>query len=81
MSIEIPSDCAPIVKHLIATGSYSDAAAIVADGIRLVAAKERLNADIEAGIRQLDSGQGIPASVVYAQTRERIGVIADSKGQ
>ena len=75
MSIEIPRDCAPIVEKLIATGSYSDETAIIADGIRLVAAKEQLNADLEAGIRQLDAGKGIPASEVYAKARERISAI------
>ena len=69
MSVEIPSDCTSIVEQLIANGSYRDEAAIVAAGIRLVAAKERLNADIEAGIRQLDAGD--PASEVYAKARER----------
>ena len=69
MSVEIPSDCTSIVEQLIANGSYRDEAAIVAAGIRLVAAKERLDADIEAGIRQLDAGD--PASEVYAKARER----------
>lgn len=75
MSIEIPSDCTPIIEELLATGCYRDEAAIVADGIRLVAAKERLTADIEAGIRQLDAGQRIPASEVYANARERVRAI------
>ncbi len=72
MSVEIPSDCTSIVEQLIANGSYRDEAAIVAAGIRLVAAKERLDADIEAGIRQLDAGERIPASEVDAKARERI---------
>jgi Arc/MetJ-type ribon-helix-helix transcriptional regulator len=79
MTIEIPNDCAPIVEHLIATGSYSDEASIVADGIRLVAAKERLNADIEAGIRQLDAGERIPASEVYAKARQRVRAIEEAE--
>ncbi len=75
MSIEIPSDCTPIIEQLIANGSYSDESTIIAEGIRLVAAKERLNTDLEAGIRQLDAGQGIPASEVYAKAHERIRAI------
>ncbi len=75
MTIDIPNDWAPIIKELIASGSYGDESSIVAAGIRLLAAKEQLNADIEAGIRQLDRGESLPASDVYANARQRIRLV------
>ena len=48
MSIEIPSDCPPIVEQLIATGIYTDEAAIVADARDKPIAAERWIDSVQA---------------------------------
>ena len=72
MSTDIPSDFGATVKKLIADGKFQDESEVIAEGIRLVVAREQLHADIQAGIDQLDRGEGIDAEEVYAEARRRI---------
>ena len=75
MSTGIPSDFGATVQKLIADGKFQDEKEIIAEGIRLVVAREQLHADIQAGIDQLDRGEGIDAKEVYAEARRRIKAI------
>jgi antitoxin ParD1/3/4 len=68
----IPSDYGVTVQKLIADGKFRDEKEVIAEGIRLVVARERLHANIQAGIDQLDRGEGIDAEQVYAEARRRI---------
>ena len=79
MSTEIPSDYGSIVQELIAQGKFQDEQEVVAEGIRLVIAREKLHADIQAGIDQLDRGEGINAEEVYAEARRRIKASEDQQ--
>ncbi len=72
MSIDIPADFNPIVQKLIADGRFRDEKEVIAEGLRLVVAREALYADIQAGINDLDAGNRIEASDVYAEARRRI---------
>lgn len=75
MSTDIPSDFGATVQKLIADGKFQDESEVIAEGIRLVVAREQLHADIQAGIDQLDRGEGIDAEEVYAKARRRIKAI------
>jgi Arc/MetJ-type ribon-helix-helix transcriptional regulator len=72
MSTDIPNDYGSQVAQLIAQGKYQDEQEIIKEGIRLVIARDALHADIQAGIDQLDRGEGIDAEEVYAEARRRI---------
>jgi antitoxin ParD1/3/4 len=77
MSTDIPSDYGAQVQQLIAQGKFQDEQEVIAEGIRLVLARETLHADIQAGIDQLDRGEGIDAEQVYAEARRRIKAIVN----
>ena len=77
MSVDIPSDYGAIVQRLISEGKFQDEGEVVAEGIRLVIAREKLHADIQAGIDELDAGKGIDASEVYAEAKRRIQAIEE----
>ncbi len=78
MSVEIPGDYGDIVQQSISDGKFRDETEVVAEGIRLVIAREELHADIQAGIDELDAGKGIEASEVYAEARRRSKAIRRS---
>ena len=79
MNVDIPSDYGAIVQQLISEGKYQDESEVVAEGIRLVIAREKLHADIQEGIDELDAGKGIDASEVYAEARRRIKAIEEKQ--
>jgi antitoxin ParD1/3/4 len=79
MSTDIPSDYGAQVQRLIAQGKFQDVQEVIAEGIRLVLARETLHADIQAGIDQLDRGEGIDAEQVYAEARRRIKAIENQQ--
>ena len=79
MNVDIPSDYGSIVQQLISEGKYQDESEVVAEGIRLVIAREKLHADIQEGIDELDAGKGIDASEVYAEARRRIKAIEEKQ--
>jgi Arc/MetJ-type ribon-helix-helix transcriptional regulator len=75
MNIDIPGDYGAIVRQLISDGKFQSESEVVAEGIRMVIAREKLHADIQAGIDELDAGKGIDAKEAYAKARQRINVI------
>lgn len=79
MSTEIPSRYGPLVQDLIAQGKFQNEQEIVAEGIRLVIARDKLHAEVQAGIDQLDRGESIDAEEVYAKARRRIKAIEDQQ--
>ena len=81
MSVEIPSNYSPVVQRLIAEGKYQNEEEIVAEGLRLVLLREELDADIQAGLDDLDAGNRVAASEVYAEARRRIKANADQAGK
>ena len=79
MGTEIPSDYSSIVQELIAQGKFQNEQELVAEGIRLVIARDKLHADIQAGIDELDRGESIDAEDVYTEARRRIKAIEDQQ--
>ncbi|MEM6474266.1 MAG: CopG family transcriptional regulator [Planctomycetota bacterium] len=79
MSTDIPNDYGNQVQQLIAQGKFQDEQAVVNEGIRLVIAREKLHSDIQAGIDELDRGEGIDADEVYAEARRRIKAIEEQQ--
>ena len=64
---------------MIAQGKFQNEQEIVAEGIRLVIARDKLHADIQAGIDELDRGESVDADDVYAEARRRIKAIEDQQ--
>ena len=71
MNIDLPADAMKFVEALVASGQYRSANEAVADGVRLLMDRQQLRADIQKGIDQLDAGQGMDGSVVFAELHKR----------
>ena len=80
MSVEIPSDYNPVVQRLIAEGKFRNEEEVVTEGLRLIVLREALDADIQAGLDDLDAGNRVEASQVYAEARRRIKAVDDRAG-
>jgi len=80
MSVEIPSDYSLVVQRLIAEGRFRNEEEVVAEGLRLIVLREELDTDIQAGLDDLDAGNRVEASQVYAEARRRIKAVEDRAG-
>ncbi len=72
MNIELPSDAVQFIEGLVASGEYQSAEEAIAEGVRLLMSRQKLRAEIEQGVDQLDSGQGIDGKQVFSELRERL---------
>ncbi len=79
MNIEIPAEFAPFVAEMISRGSYRDENELFVEGLRLLKSREQLRADVDAGIEQLEAGQGLDGEEVFARLEERARQIAERK--
>ena len=52
---------------------------VLAEGLRMLQAREALRAEVKKGFGQLDLGQGVPAEDVYKRAEERIQQIEDGE--
>ncbi len=77
MTVEIPTNYGPVVQRLIAEGRFRDEEELVVEGLRLVLVQEKLREDLQAGLADLNAGNRIEASEVYAEARRRIRAIED----
>jgi Arc/MetJ-type ribon-helix-helix transcriptional regulator len=72
MVAEIPLDLAPFVQRMIAERRFLTESDVVAEGLRLLQAREILREEVRLGFDQLDAGFGIPADEVYTRAEQRI---------
>ena len=81
MNIEIPAELDQFVKEMISTGSYRDENELLIEGLRLLKSREQLRRDVNAGIEQLEAGQGIDGEEVFARLEERARQIAQGNAE
>jgi len=81
MTAEIPSDLAPFVQRMVAERRYLTTDEVLAEGLRLLQARETLRQEVRSGFDQLDAGLGVPAADVYRRAEERIREIASQTGE
>ncbi len=81
MTVEIPVDYGPVVARLISEGRFRNEGEVVAEGLRLVVMRERLDSDIQAGIDELNAGNRVDSNEVYAEARRRIKAIEEQKSR
>jgi Arc/MetJ-type ribon-helix-helix transcriptional regulator len=72
MTTEIPSDLLPFVQRMVAAKRFLNEGDVVAEGLRLLQARETLRDEVREGFEQLDAGLGISAGQVYARVEQRI---------
>jgi Arc/MetJ-type ribon-helix-helix transcriptional regulator len=72
MNTEIPSDLLPFVQRMLAERRFLNEGDVLAEGLRLLQARETLREEVRKGFEQLDAGLGVPAEKVYSRAEERI---------
>jgi len=72
MTVEIPSDLAPFVERMISQRRFLSEADVLAEGLRMLQARESLRDEVRKGFDQLDAGEGIAAEEVYAKAEQII---------
>ncbi|WP_425618888.1 type II toxin-antitoxin system ParD family antitoxin [Anatilimnocola sp. NA78] len=72
MTTEIPADMVPFVQRLVSERRFLNAEDVLAEGLRLLQAREALREEVGKGFAQLDGGQRVPAADVYARMEARI---------
>ncbi len=80
MTTEIPSDLAPFVARMVSERRFLSAGDVLAEGLRLLQARETLREEVGKGFAQLDAGMGIAAEEVYTRAEERISQIERDMG-
>jgi len=65
MSVEITPELEGLVQSIFQTGNYPDENAVLGEALRLLEKRERLRREVNAGIRQLEQGQGIDGEEVF----------------
>jgi antitoxin ParD1/3/4 len=79
MTAEIPADFAFFVQRMVAERRFLTTNDVLAEGLRLLQARETLRQEVRSGFEQLDAGLGIPAEDVYRRAEEKIQEIARQK--
>lgn len=72
MNTEIPSDFAPFVQRMLAERRFLTETDVLAEGLRLLQARETLRQEVRLGFEQLDAGLGVPAEDVYRRADRRM---------
>ena len=72
MSTEIPNDYLPFVQRMIAAKRFLSEADVLAEGLRLLQAREALHDEVRKGFEELDAGAGISGKQVFAEAEQRI---------
>ncbi len=75
MTTEIPSDLAPFVQRMVSERRFLSAGDVLAEGLRLLQARETLREEVQKGFAQLDAGEGVSAEEVYIRAEEQVGQI------
>ena len=81
MNVEIPAELDQFVKEMISTGSYRNENELLIEGLRLLKSREQLRRDVNAGIEQLEAGQGVDGEEVFARLEERARQIAQGHAE
>lgn len=72
MTTEIPSDLIPFVQRMVSEKRFLNEEDVLAEGLRMLQARETLRDEVKHGFDQLDAGKTVPAEQAYARAEERI---------
>jgi putative addiction module CopG family antidote len=71
MNVDIPAELTPFVQQMLSRGAYRNETEMLVDGLRLLRAKEQLRVDVDAGITQLEIGEGRDGDEVFTRLEQR----------
>ncbi len=73
MTIQIPSDFGPFVRRLVDSRRFLSEEDVLAEGLRMLQARETLKIEVEKGFDELDRGLGLSIDDVFKDLRSFIG--------
>lgn len=76
MDVPIPAELEQFVHDSVQSGSYRDTAAVISEALRLLARREHLRREVNAGVEQLAQGKGIDGEEVFARLHQKAEAIA-----
>jgi antitoxin ParD1/3/4 len=77
VNIELSSDASDFIDSLVSSGDFRNRDEAVAEGIRLLMSREKLRAEVQAGIDDANAGNLVDADEVYAEARRRIQAVEE----
>ena len=75
MGTGIPSDMAPFVERMVSGRRFLSEQDVMAEGLRMLQARETLREEVVKGFEQLDAGLRVPAEKAYSRAEQRIAQI------
>jgi len=72
MGTSIPSDMAAFVERMVSGRRFLSEQDVMAEGLRMLQARETLREEVVKGFEQLDAGLGISAEQAYSRAEQRI---------
>jgi len=69
MEIQLTGEQRTVVENLVAAGRFSSVEEAVLEGVRLLAANERLRSQVQMGIDQAERGDGHDHDTVFEQLK------------
>ena len=79
MNLDLPNELNDFVKDLVSQGRFDSEQSAVVEGMRLLMAREKLRAEIQTGVEQLDSGQWSDEETVFAEVNAEIDDIESAQ--
>lgn len=73
MSSNVSPENEQFIQQIIQSGVYQDRGAVLDDALDLLKRREQLRRKVDAGIEQLDRGEGIAGEQVFARLEESGG--------
>ena len=71
MSVQITPEVEGLVRSIMSDGRYRDEAEVLSEALRLLQNRDRLRAEINDGIAELDRGERIDADTVFAELDQK----------
>lgn len=76
MNVAIPAEYEGFVQSVVTSGTFHDPTEVVGEALRLLKKREELRRDVNAGIEQLEQGQGIDGEVVFERLAKKAEAMA-----
>lgn len=71
MNIQISPENEQFIHRAVESGAFSDSRQVLDEALGLLRIREALRRDVDAGVDQLDRGEGIDGDTVFGRLRER----------
>lgn len=78
VNVELSADALQFVESLVATGQYPTAKDAVADGVKLLMARNKLREEIRVGLEDAENGRLIEHDDVFAELRAKAAQFVNS---